>query len=111
LVFCIRLLPIAETLRTGTRLADWSLPSFKNGSFFLLRFFVTEILGVNYRESQQFFKNMSPLFDGFHLHGNMPSFFGVIAALLVLWMLCSEKTARSGFWSAYTVVLLGLISL
>ncbi len=108
LIFCARLLPIVASLRSGVRLSNCCQPTFVNASFFIARFFDTEIFAVNYRDSQTIFANISSHFKGYHLHGSMPSFFGVIAGLLVLWAFLSEKSAKAAFWSIYAAVALGL---
>jgi hypothetical protein len=111
LIFSVRLLPIVESLRSGTRITFCCPPFFGNASFLIARFFDTEIFGVFYGSSADFFRHMSPLFEGFHLHGAAPGFFGVSAALLVLWALVSEKSSvRMAFWSVYTVIALSLIT-
>lgn len=106
LIFCVRLLPTIQALLSGTRRVDLSAgdPMFRNTWFLVARFFDTEIFGVNYADSQTLFKAISPLFRSFHLHWIAPSFFGVIAALLVVWALASEKSTKARFWSGYVVV-------
>lgn len=113
LIFCARLLPVVETLASGSR-ADGCptlcTGNFGNASFLITRFFDTEIFGVNYADSMKIFGAISPLFKTYHVHWAMPAFFGIAAALLVLWGLVSVKSFKAGFWSCYTVILLGILT-
>jgi Bacterial membrane protein YfhO len=108
-IFSIRLLPTLSALQTSSA-ENCCLPEFNNSTFLIARYFDTEILGVHFDASIEFFRNMSHLFDGYHLHFAAPQFFGIAAALLALWMLASEKkTLKAVFWSIYVIV--GLASL
>lgn len=111
LVFSIRLLPILNTLASGSR--DICLGAchsdYKDTSVLLARLFDTEIFGVSYWESMIIFKAISPVLKDYQIHGAMPAFFGVAPMLLAIWALVSEKSPKAVFWSICTVVILGLI--
>ena len=108
-IFSIRLFPTLAALQTSSA-ENCCLPEFNNSTFLIARYFDTEILGVHFDASVEFFRNMSHLFEGYHLHFAAPQFFGIAAALLALWMLASEKkTLKPIFWSIYVIV--GLASL
>lgn len=109
LVFCVRLLPTLAMLHASGR-NDGCCPSvFANASFLIARLFDSEIFGVQYTESIDFFANISRLFNNFHSHAVMPDFFGVITALLILWALFAEKSRKTAYWSIYTLFLIGVI--
>ena len=81
------------------------MPEFNSSTFLIARYFDTEILGVHFDASIEFFRNISHLFEDYHLHFAAPQFFGIAAALLALWMLASEKkTLKAVFWSIYVIV-------
>ena len=102
-IFSIRLFPTLAALQTSSA-ESCCLPAFNNSTFLIARYFDTEILGVHFDASIKFFRNISHLFEGYHLHFAAPQFFGIAAALLALWMLSSEKTPKAVFWSIYVIV-------
>lgn len=112
LIFSTRLLPLLDTLSTGSRniCPPPCQSGFIDSSVLIARLFDTEIFGVSYYDSMTIFGAISPVLREFHIHSAMPAFFGVAAALLALWALLSEKSPKSVFWSVYTVVVLGLIT-
>lgn len=103
-LFAIRLLPIVQAIRSGFSVAGCCQPHFTNASFLIARYFDSEILGINYAESERFFSDISPLFRGMQLHALGTGFFGVAVALLGIWMLASEKSGKAAFWSVFTLV-------
>ena len=103
-IFSIRLFPTLAVLQTSSA-ESCCLPEFNSTTFLIARYFDTEILGVHFDASMEFFRNISHLFGDYHLHFEAPQFFGIAAALLALWMLASEKkTLKTVFWSIYVVV-------
>ena len=108
-VFSIRLFPTLAVMHTSSSVGC-CLPEFANTSFLIARYFDTEILGVHFDASREFFRAISPLFETYQLHWAAPQFFGVAVALLALWMLASEKTAKAAFWSIYVIVGLALLT-
>ena len=102
-IFSIRLFPTLAALQTSSA-ESCCLPEFSNSTFLIARYFDTEILGVHFDASINFFRNISHLFEGYHLHFAAPQFFGIAAALLALWMLASEKMPKAVFWSIYVIV-------
>ena len=94
-IFSIRLFPTLAALQTSSA-ESCCLPEFNNSTFLIARYFDTEILGVHFDASIKFFRNISHLFEAYHLHFAAPQFFGIAAALLALWMLSSEKNAEGG---------------
>ena len=108
-IFCIRLLPTLDLMQTSSAVGGCCSPQFADFSFLIARYFDTEMLGVNFKESMEFFQNMSPLFKTYHLHTTAPQYFGIAAALLALWMLTAEKSAKAAFWSVYVAVGLGIL--
>lgn len=108
MVATVRFFPIITTLHSSSVLNGCCPPQLRNGSFMVTRLFDSEILGVNYKESVSFFSNISPLFNGYHIHFIFPDFFGVIPALLVVWGFFSSRTGKEIFWSIYTFTVLAI---
>lgn len=108
MIAAVRFLPIITTLHSSSTLKGCCPPQLRNGSFMISRLFDSEILGVNYKESVSFFSNISPLFNGYHIHFIFPDFFGVISALLVVWGFFSNRNGREVFWSIYTFIVLAI---
>lgn len=108
MIATIRFLPIVTTLHLSSVLNGCCPPQLRNGSFLIARLFDSEILGVNYKESVPFFSNISPLFNGYHIHFIFPDFFGVIPALLVVWGFFSSRSGKEVFWSIYTLIALAI---
>lgn len=103
-ISAIRSLPIVQAIRSSASVSGCCRPHLANASFLVARYFDSEILGVNFAESRQFFYNISPVFRGLQLHALGTGFFGVSAALLAIWMLASEKSVKAAFWSLFVVV-------
>jgi hypothetical protein len=108
-IFSIRLFPTLAVLQTSSA-ESCCRPEFNNSTFLIARYFDTEILGVHFDASIKFFRNISHLFESYHLHFAAPQFFGIAAALLALWMLASEKTSKTLFWSIYVIVGLATVT-
>jgi hypothetical protein len=103
-VFAVRLLPTLRTAEIGSSLTGCCEPNFSNASFLIARYFDSEILGINFADSLHFIANTAPLLKGLQLHAMGTGFFGVSAVILAIWMLSSEKSPKTAFWSIFVVV-------
>lgn len=104
----IRLIPVWIETHSSNRQFTFN-PNYLDTSFFALRLFDPEVLGVNYRSSQLIINGLSDHLHGMHIHELMPHYFGVSVALLVLWAVVSPLRGKILFWMFYVVLVLSAI--
>lgn len=108
-IHLFRLIPVWVEVHDSNRQFSFN-PDLRDTSFLSQRLFNPEIFGVAYQNSTSVFNDLGAQFNGMHVQWAMPSFFGVLPALLVLWAIVSSQKGKINFWTFFVIIALSLIT-
>lgn len=109
----IRIVPTLIEIQDSSRMVDLqesTLVDFIDHSYFLIRNFIPEGLGVNFATSQQVIGRLGEHMGNMHIHYSAPHFFGSVAGVLFL-VGIFNLPRRGGVWFVFAAVVFGAIIL